>query len=36
MKYYPRLLSIIYVLIVVVPVLLTVAYITVTERKRSM
>src|ERR1700744_1179827 len=33
MKYYPTLLSIIDVLIVVVPALLTVAYITVAERK---
>ena len=33
MKYYPTLISIIEVLLVVVPVLLTVAYITVAERK---
>ena len=33
MKYYPTLISIIEVLLVVVPVLLTVAYITVAETK---
>jgi len=33
MKYYPTLISIVEVILVVVPVLLTVAYITVAERK---